>query len=179
MSGAPPLPPIVETALLLGLGALAIFVALVPFHLGGSQAAPDLVFCLVIAWVIRRPARTPLWAILLLGLAADLLLARPVGLGALGLLLASEVFRRRATFFHGTPFLLEWLAAALGFAVILAAMQVTLVVLLAPAPGVPALGRHLVATALAYPVVVLGLTWCLRVRAPHAASPGHRPGRLS
>lgn len=175
MSAARPLPPLVETGLLLGLGVAAILVAVIPFDLGGGLVAPDLVYCLVIAWVIRRPARTPLWLIVVLGLFADLMLSRPVGLGALGLLLAAELFRRRARLLHGTPFPIEWIAVAAVFAVVLGAMQLVLTLVLAPAPGLPALGRHLVATTLAYPIVVLGLTWCLRLRAPR--TPGAAPGR--
>ena len=179
MSAPRPLPPALETALLLGLGGVAIFVSLIPLDLGGDLIAPDLVYGLVVAWVIRRPARTPLWTILLLGLAADLLLSRPVGLGALGLLLASELFRRNAALLHGTPFLLEWLAATLAFALMLGLMQLLLVAALTSPHGLPALARHLLATALAYPIVVLGLAWCLRLRAPRGGSRTPSMGRLS
>ena len=87
---------------------------MIPLGPGGALVAPDLLYCLLVAWVVRRPARTPLWAIVALGLFADVMLSRPLGLGALALMLAVEAFRRRAVLFHGAPFLLEWLAAVAG-----------------------------------------------------------------
>ena len=89
MSAPRPLPPFVEKAIFLGLGAVAVEAALIPLGPGSALLAPDLLFGLVVAWVIRRPATAPLWAIVALGLFADLMMSRPLGLGALGLMLAS------------------------------------------------------------------------------------------
>ncbi|HRO11337.1 rod shape-determining protein MreD [Amaricoccus sp.] len=169
MSGARPLPAFLETGLLVGLGIVAVAAALIPLGPGGELAAPDLLFCLVVAWIVRRPATTPLWAVLGLGIFADLMMSRPLGLGALGLLLASEWFRRRAARFQSGPFLLEWLAMALAFAAVLAAMRLALALVFAEAPGLSMLVRYAVTTALAYPLVVLGLAWCLKLRAGDAA----------
>jgi rod shape-determining protein MreD len=173
------LPAFAETAILLGLGFVAVFAALIPLAPGGGLVAPDLGYCLVIAWIIRRPTRTPLWAILAIGLFADVMLSRPLGLGALMLVLLSEVFRGRAVLFYGAPFLIEWLAAAAGFAAMLAAMHLALAVVFADPPGLAASLRYLLATALAYPLVVLGLTWCLRLRAPRVSEGAYRLGRPS
>jgi rod shape-determining protein MreD len=178
MTKAPALPRAAETAILLGLGFVAVQAALIPLGPGGGLIPPDLVYCLVVAWVIRRPAQTPFWLVLLLGLFADVMLSRPIGLGALALLLAAEAFRARAGLFHGTPFLIEWLAAAAGFAVMLAGMHLALELVFAAPPGLGASLRYLLATAIAYPLVVLGLTWCLRVRAPRTAAGPRRLGRL-
>jgi hypothetical protein len=38
--------------------------------------------------------------------------------------------------------------------------------------------RYLLATALAYPLVVFGLTWCLNLRAPRSQAFGSPTGRL-
>ena len=103
---------------------------------------------------------------LLLGLFADLMLARPPGLGALGLLLASEIFRAHRGLLNGLPFPVEWLAATAAFAALLAAMQLALVVTLADPPGLVASVRHLLATALAYPLVTAGLAFGLQLRGP-------------
>jgi len=171
------LPAVAETPSLVGLGVLAVLTVTMPLGPGGALVGPDLLYCLLVAWVIRRPARTPLWAIVALGLFADLMLSRPLGLGALGLMLVAEGFRRRAILFHGAPFPVEWAAAVAGFAVLLAGMHLALVVVFATPPGlVPSL-RFLLVTALAYPLVVLGLAWCLRVRAPRAVS-AYRMGRV-
>ena len=167
------LPRFLETAILVGLGVVAVGAALVPLGPGGALVPPDLLFGLVVAWVIRRPATAPLWAVLGLGLFADLLMSRPLGLGALGLVLASEWFRARAGRFQSAPFLLEWLALGLAFSVVLAAMQVALTLVFADGPGLAALARYAVATLLAYPLIVLGLTWCLGL-GPATAARGAR-----
>jgi rod shape-determining protein MreD len=112
-----------------------------------------------------------------LGLFADVLLSRPIGLGALALLLVVEGFRRRALLFNGAPFVLEWGAAVAGFALMLLGMHLALELVFVEPPGLGPSGRHLLATAIAYPLVVLGLVWCLRVRAPRAIS-AYRLGRV-
>lgn len=172
-----PLPAAAETVTLLAAGVLCVLASTVPLGSGGTLVLPDLLYCLLVAWVVRRPARTPLWLVVGLGLFADLMLSRPVGLGALGLMLAVETFRRQALLFHGAPFVLEWIAAAIGFALMLAGMHLALEIVFAHPPGLIASLHHLGSTAAAYPLVVLGLVWCLRVRAPQAVS-DYRMGRL-
>ena len=153
VSRRPALPLIAEKALLPVLGVVAVYAALVPLGPGSGLVPPDLLYCLVVAWVIRRPASAPLGVVLLLGLFGDLMLSRPPGLGALGLLLASEAFRANRRFFHGVPFLVEWLAATAGFAAMLAGIGLALALTLADPPGLAASLRHVLATALAYPLV--------------------------
>ena len=177
MTGTRRLPPFAEKLLLVGLGFVAVLAALIPLEPGGELVAPDLLYALMIGWVIRRPGSTPLWAAPLLGLFADVMLSRPLGLGALGLMLVTEGFRRRALLFHGTPFVIEWAAAVVGFAALLLGMHVALEVVLVAPPGLMPSARYLLATGIAYPLVVLGLTWCLRVRAPRAVS-AYRMGRV-
>lgn len=163
MSRPRSLPAFAEKVLFVGLGVVAVQATLIPLG-PGSALAPDLVFGLVIAWVIRRPATAPFWAVLGLGLFADVMMSRPLGLGALGLVLASEWFRLRAARFQAGPFLVEWAAVALAFAAMLAAMQLALALVFADGPGFAALVRYAITTAMAYPLIVLGLTWCLNLR---------------
>ena len=148
MSPPRALPPFIEKAIFLGLGVVAVEAALIPLGPGGALVAPDLLFGLVVAWVVRRPATAPLWAVLALGLFADLMLSRPLGLGALGLLLASEWFRRGGAASRPAPFPLEWLAddarpsrpSSPGW-------QVALALVFADGPGSRALARYAVTTA--------------------------------
>jgi rod shape-determining protein MreD len=177
VSPARALPGPLETPVLVGVGMVAVLAVTMPLGPGGALVAPDLLYCLVVAWVIRRPARTPLWAVVGLGLFADVLLSRPLGLGALGLMLVAEGFRRRAILFHGAPFVVEWAAAVAAFALMLLGMSLVLEAVMIAPPGLAPSLRHLAATAIAYPLVVLGLTWCLRLRAPRAVS-AYRLGRL-
>jgi rod shape-determining protein MreD len=169
MSAPRALPSVVEKAIFLGLGVVAVEAALIPLGPGSALVAPDLLFGLVVAWVIRRPATAPFWAIVALGLFADLMMSRPLGLGALGLVLASEWFRRRAARFQAGPFPLEWLAMTLAFVAVLGGMEIALALVFADGPGAAALVRYAVTTAMAYPLIVLGLTWCLHLGAPAVA----------
>lgn len=168
MSGQEGLPRTVE-AVLLPLVAVGTTVAATMPLDPGRLTPPDLVWCLMIAWVIRRPTRVPVWMAPLLGLLGDVLLMRPLGLGALGLMLGVEVFRGRAAVFHAAPFLVEWIAAVLGYAALVFGMRLVLEVTFADGPSLARLGLAVLATGVAYPLVVLGLTWCLGVRAPGAA----------
>jgi rod shape-determining protein MreD len=178
MSTARALPSAAETPVLIGLGVVSVLAVTIPLGPGGALVAPDLLYCLLVAWVIRRPARVPLWAVVALGLFADVMLSRPLGLGALALMLVVEGFRRRALLFHGAPFVIEWVAAVVGFAALLLGMHVALELVLVAPPGLVPSARYLLVTGIAYPLVVLGLTWCLRVRAPRAVS-AYRMGRVS
>lgn len=162
------LPRAVETLLLPLIGVAATVAVTMPLD-PGRLMPPDLVWCLVIAWVIRRPARMPVWVAPLLGLLGDVLLMRPLGLGALGLMLGVEVFRGRAALFHGAPFVVEWAGAVLGYAALVFGMRLALAVTFADGPSLARLGLAVLATAVAYPLVVLGLTWCLGIRAPGVA----------
>lgn len=173
------LSPVVETAAVLFLGVVAIHLALTPATRAvGAWPMPDLVFCLACAWALRRPAGAPLWAIVLLGLAADIALDRPVGLGALALLAATETLRRSAASLRSGPFVVEWLTVAgLAAASALAAHAAMLLVFL-DGPGLPALLREAAATALAYPFVVLVLAWGAGMRLRRSPAPAGRPGRI-
>ncbi len=168
--------PALETAAVLGLALAALYLALIPFDFAGQGiAGPDLAFCLMLAWVARRPASAPLWAILVVGLAGDALLSRPIGLGALALLLAAEATRANAAWLRAGSFLREWAFVAAAFALCLAGMRLGLDLLFAEGPHVAALTGHWFTTALAYPLAVALVALAAGVRAPgRAAGPGLR-----
>jgi rod shape-determining protein MreD len=141
----------------------------------GGWSGPDLLFCVVALWTLRRPALTPAAVVLLLGLSRDLLSGGPVGAGALGLLLATEALRARAPVRRRGGFAAECLAASLAAIVALGAPWALLTVTLAPTPPIVALADRLGATVAAYPIVALALRWAVRVGpapAPSEAVPG-------
>jgi rod shape-determining protein MreD len=173
VSRKPALPLSVEKGLLIGLGVVAVYAALIPL---GGGTPPDLLYCLLVAWTIRRPASAPLWIVVGLGLFGDAMLSRPLGLGALALMLATEAFRANRTLLQGLPFLVEWLAASLVFAATLAGMQVALLLVLAERPNTDASVAYMLTTVLAYPLVVAGLALGLQLRAPGRTD--HPLGRM-
>ena len=172
--------PWIERLAVLGLGIAAIYLALLPFGLDATPlATPDLVFCLGLAWVVRRPAEAPLWAILALGLAADLFLSRPLGLGALGLLFAAEAMRASAASLSSGPFVAEWATAAVLAVAAGLGAQMALEITFADGPGLGAVLRGAAATALAYPVVVALLAFGLGMRGGRRPRDGDRLGRIA
>lgn len=177
MSRNPRARPLVENVAVIAAGVGAIYFALVPLGGPGGLPAPDLLYCVLAVWVIRRPLQASVWLVLGLGLFGDLMLSRPVGLGALGLLLATEALRANAGLLQGASFALEWLAAAAGFAAILAGMRLVMEFAFLDGPGLDIGLRYLASTMLAYPLVAAVLHWGVGLRAPRAAI-AHGLGRL-
>lgn len=152
---------------LLGLGA--VYLALLPFAPGSGAAAPDLLYCVVAAFVIRAPGALPVAMVLALGLFADLILTRPPGLGALGLLGASEILRAPGGARRDWSAPREWLMAVLVFAAMVAILALLLKLTLLAPPTLAGLRGHVIATALAYPFVSLAVRWL--------TGPRRAPGR--
>ena len=169
MNGARAIPAPLRIMLLAGLGIAAVQSAMIPLSPGSGLVPPDLLYCLVVAWAVRDPATVALWLVAALGLFADTMLGRPLGLGALGLVLVAEVARGVGAQRRGPPFLLEWLAAVAGFALMLAASHVVLRLSLVEPPGLAASARHLVATALAYPIIAMVVARGVGLRAAPGA----------
>lgn len=163
--------PVVEQSVLVLAGVAAIYFALVPLAPPGGWPTPDLLYCLIAGWVVRHPRSAPLWIVLGLGLFADFMLSRPIGLGTLGLLLTSETLRANAGFFNGAPFVLEWLAAAAGFAAILLGMRVIMELSFLAGPDLPTALRYALSTTLTYPLVAGTLHWGIGLRRPMRAAP--------
>lgn len=154
-------------------GWVAIAAGLAP--IGGALGAmpgPDLLFCVVALWSARRPTLTPAGLVLALGLARDLMGGGPVGAGALGLLVASCGLRWRAAGTRRRGFLTEWGAAAMWAVVSVVVPWAMLTLTLAPTPPVERLAGSLLATALAYPLIVAALGWAARVEDEGAAARG-------
>jgi rod shape-determining protein MreD len=142
-------------ALYVGLVVALLFLRLLPLgSIAGSWPGPDLVLCLTLAWVLRRPDYTPVPIIALMILLEDLLLMRPPGLWAAIIVLASEFLRRRGALARELSFAVEWLLVAVVMAA--AMLGFRLVLLLAMLPQV-SLGQamiQLIISILCYPVVV-------------------------
>jgi rod shape-determining protein MreD len=166
--------PILRQLIFLGLGVAAIYLPLTPIAPGADQVAPDALFCVAVAWVLRDPAAAPVLLVLALGVFADVMLSRPPGLGALGLLFATELARTRRELLRGTPILVEWLVVVMVYAFIVAVTHAVLRLSFADSPA-PALMLRLVGeTALLYVIVSLALALGLRLfgpRGPHFRDP--------
>ncbi|NHB77764.1 rod shape-determining protein MreD [Rhodobacter calidifons] len=93
-------------AIALGL----LFLRLLPLGSApGALPGPDLLLCVTLAWIVRRPDFLPMPLILLVFLVEDLILFRPPGLWAAIVILATEFLRSRFALTRELSFPVEWL----------------------------------------------------------------------
>ncbi|MDT8854190.1 rod shape-determining protein MreC [Paracoccaceae bacterium Fryx2] len=144
-----------------------LFLRLLPLGgLAGEWPGPDLLMCLVLAWVLRRPDYLPALLIALVVLVEDFVLMRPPGLWAAIVLLASEFLRSRAALTRELSFVAEWLMVAGLMLAMLLGYRLVFAVAFLPQPDFGYAMVQSVVTMLCYPAVV-GLSWlALDVRKP-------------
>jgi rod shape-determining protein MreD len=150
-----------------GLVLASLFWRMLPLGGGGlALPGPDLLLCVVLAWVLRRPDYMP--ALLVAGavLAEDLLLMRPPGLWAFLVLMAAEFLRGRQPLMREVPFGMEWVVVGAVIAAIWLAERLILGLVVVPLPPLGTSLLELGATLMAYPLVVLASHWLLRLRKP-------------
>lgn len=167
------------TALYLTLVAGMLFVRLLPLEVGLSGLpGPDLVLCLTLAWVLRRPLHVPVLVIALVFLVEDLLLMRPPGLWALIVLGATAFLRRRRPAVREVGLLVEWGVVAAVMAAMVLVQRVVLVIVMVPLPPLDLSLLKLVVTVLVYPLVVGVLQGVFRVRKPATGEVDERGRKL-
>ncbi len=140
----------------LGLAAAVFFLRILPLSTEPvGWPGPDVLLCLALAWVLRRPEFVPAAAVVAVFLIEDMLLMRPPGLWTLLALLATEFLRDRAVVLRDIPFLVEWLLVAALVAAMLLVNRSILALAMVPQAGLGLSLAQYVSTVLAYPVVVL------------------------
>lgn len=143
-------------ALFAFLCALILFVALLPFDVGeGRIPGPDLIVCLMAAWILRRPDYVPVWLLVPILFLADVLLMRPLGLWALIVFVMGEYLRRRVGHTETMSFWSECGLVAGCIATAFFIDQVALVILLTERPPLGGQIIHALATVVFYPAVAV------------------------
>lgn len=133
-----------------------LFFSLLPFGSGeGGMPGPELILCLTLAWVLRRPDYVPIWLLVPVLLLEDALFMRPLGVWTLVTFLASEYLRRRVDQSEAMPFLAEARIVAMVIAVAFAANHLVLILLVAEPPPVLGQALHALATIVFYPAVAV------------------------
>lgn len=128
--------------------------------------APDLLLCLTLAWIVRRPDLLPAPVIAAYFLFEDLLLLRPLGAWAAIVLLGTEFLRRRAPFLRGAGFLLEYaLVAGLMVGMFVAYRALLAIVIVSQVP-LDLSFVQLTGSVIAYPVVAGFVHFVLNLRKP-------------
>ncbi|MGR3714016.1 MAG: rod shape-determining protein MreD [Shimia sp.] len=112
-----------------------------------------LVLCL--AWAARQPVFTPPLLVAALFLLADFLFLRPPGIGALAVVLAVEVQRKRAPTLRDATFLTEWATAAALIVLIALGLRVVLMVFFLDRPSLGLTLIQVMMNIAVYPFVVL------------------------
>ena len=142
-------------SLFLGLALLIIFVKLLPLHPApGRIPGPDVLTLFALAWVVRRPDYVPVLLVAAVFLMADILFMRPPGLWTALVILALEFLRARSVSMRDMPFLVEWLTVAGVITAMIFANGVMLTVFIVDQPGLGQALIRMIATILAYPLVV-------------------------
>jgi rod shape-determining protein MreD len=144
-----------------------LFVRMLPL---GSEAGqwpgPDLLLCVIFAWVVRRPDYLPALLIAAVVLVEDLVLMRPPGLWTALVILATEFLRSRAALTRELNFGTEWLLVA-GLTVgMLLSYRLAFATLLVPQPSFGFALVQTLWTILCYPAVVLASRLTLDLRKP-------------
>lgn len=154
-------------ALFLALALGLLFLRLLPLeHEPGTLPGPDLLICLILAWVVRRPDFLPLPLILIVILVEDLILMRPPGLWTAIVVLATEFLRSRIALTRELNFVAEWMLIAGVMLGMMLAYRLALVVAFVPQPAFGfAIVQFLWSIAL-YPLVVALSRLVLDLRKP-------------
>ena len=139
--------------------------ALVPVDYGlGQLPVPDLMFCLMAAWRLRRPEYANLALVVGSALIAEIFFLMPLGLWSAMALISAEFFRIMAERVRFVPFVIEWLVMVLAYAAACIAYHLILAICLAPIADFGDILLRLTATALAYPPVVAAANLIFRIR---------------
>lgn len=149
------------------LALVLLFLRLLPLgSVAGDWPGPDLLLCLIFAWVMRRPDYLPVLLIGAVVLMEDLILMRPPGLWTALVILATEFIRARVALTRELQFLTEWLLVAGLMIALLIAYRLAFTIVFLPQP---AFGFALLQTLwsiLCYPLVVVASRLAFDLRKP-------------
>lgn len=138
--------------------AVLLFLRLLPLSAGATRwPGADLELCLVLAWVLRRPDQLAAPVIALAFAVQGIILFQPLGLWAVIVLAGSEAARLREARWRDGPFMVEWLRIAILMGVMMLGYRILQVLFMMPVPALGQVILQFIATAAAYPAVVLAL----------------------
>jgi rod shape-determining protein MreD len=150
----------------LGAGAVTDLVVPDGFLNFAIWPAPDLLLCLTLAWVVRRPDLLPAPVIAAYFLCEDLLLLRPPGAWAFVVLMGTEFLRRRTPLLRGAGFWLEYALVTGLMGAMFVAYRALLAIVMVPQAPLDLSFVQLVGTVVVYPVIVALVHFVLNLRKP-------------
>ncbi len=139
-----------------GIMSVLMLWHILPIQVGPrGYPGPDLLICITFAWVLRRPQYVPTLLIAGVFLIADMLFMRPPGLWTALVVLGVEFLRAREAASRELPFPVEWAMVAMVLVLMTMANRVALSAAMVDQAGFGLTVLQFIATALAYPLVVL------------------------
>lgn len=154
-------------AAFVGIAMVLLFLKILPLgSVAGDWPGPDLLLCLMLAWVTQRPDHLPALLIALVVLAEDMILMRPPGLWTALVVLATEFLRARSALTRELGFAAEWLLIAGVMIAMLLAYRLIFAVAFLAQPGFGFAFAQTVGSVLMYPVIVWVLRVALNLRKP-------------
>jgi rod shape-determining protein MreD len=152
-------------AMFFALCAMLIFLKLLPIGaVPGGIPAPDLMFCFMAAWMMRRPNYVPVLLVAFIFVLSDIVFLRPIGLWSALIVLGSEFLRSRSTGPSEIPVPAEIALVSFVFAAMFAIYSVVFVLLGTPHAELKTAALHVLTTVIAYPFVIGVTHFILRVR---------------
>lgn len=149
------------------LSLFVLFVRLLPLgSVAGSLPGPDLILCVMLAWVMRRPDYLPVLIIAAVVLLEDVVLMRPLGLWTALVILATEFLRSRAALTRELSFAVEWMLVAGLMVGLLLGYRLFFALAFLPQPGFGFAMTQTLWSILCYPLVVMASRLMLDLRKP-------------
>jgi rod shape-determining protein MreD len=146
-----------------------LFLRLLP--VGGEAGAwpgPDIMLCLMLAWVTQRPDHLPAPLIAAVVLAEDMILMRPPGLWTAIVVLATEFLRGRSALTRELGFAAEWLLIAGVMLSMLLAYRLSFALAFMSQPGFGFAFAQTIGSIIMYPLIVGALRVAINLRKPLA-----------
>ncbi len=156
-------------ALYVGVAVALTVLRLLPIRtLPATIPGPDLLTCVTLAWVLRRPEYVPVVLISAVFLFEDFLLQRPPGLWALVVLMGTEFLRSREAMTREVGLMMEWAIVSVVMVAMTLAYRVAYAVAFIDEPPMALVALQLLGSILCYPMVVglSRLAFGLRKAAP-------------
>lgn len=149
------------------LALFVLFVRLLPLGTdAGRLPGPDLLLCVMLAWVMRRPDYLPVLMITALVFLEDIILMRPLGLWTALVVLATEFLRSRAALTRELSFAVEWMLIAGLMVGLLLGYRLFFALAFLPQSGFGFAMTQTLWSILCYPLVVMASRLILDLRKP-------------
>lgn len=149
------------------LALFILFVRLLPLgSTPGQLPGPDLLLCVLLAWVMRRPDYLPVLLITAIVFLDDVMLMRPLGLWTALVVLATEFLRSRAALTRELSFAVEWMLIAGLMIGLLVSYRLLFAISFLPQPAFGFALTQTLWSILCYPLVVVVSRIMLDLRKP-------------